>query len=52
MEWIDAEFKALPEVITGANDFAAAFSVESILKLLHDFDFASFVRNSRISPTP
>jgi hypothetical protein len=52
MEWIDAEFKALPEVISGANDFAAAFSVESILKLLHDFDFASFVRNSRISPTP
>jgi Rad3-related DNA helicase len=32
MEWIDAEFKALPEVISGANDFAAAFSVESILK--------------------
>jgi hypothetical protein len=40
MEWIDAEFKALPEVISGANDFAAAFSVESILKLLHDFDWA------------
>jgi hypothetical protein len=40
MEWIDAEFKALPEVISGANDFAAAFSVESILKLLHDFDCA------------
>jgi DNA-binding Lrp family transcriptional regulator len=38
MEWIDAEFKALPEVISGANDFAEAFSVESILKLLHDFD--------------
>jgi hypothetical protein len=38
MDWIDAEFKALPEVISGANDFAAAFSVESILKLLHDFD--------------
>jgi hypothetical protein len=38
MNWIDAEFKALPEVISGANDFAAAFSVESILKLLHDFD--------------
>jgi chromosome segregation ATPase len=35
MEWINAEFKALPEVISGANDFAAAFSVESILKLLH-----------------
>jgi hypothetical protein len=38
MDWIDAEFKALPEVISGANDFAAAFSVESILKFLHDFD--------------
>jgi hypothetical protein len=40
MEWIEAEFKALPEVISGANDFAAAFSVESILKLLHNFDCA------------
>jgi hypothetical protein len=40
MDWIDAEFKALPEVISGANDFPAAFSVESILKLLHDFDCA------------
>jgi hypothetical protein len=38
MDWINAEFKAIPEVIFGANDFAAAFSVESILKLLHDFD--------------
>jgi hypothetical protein len=38
MDWIDAEFKGLPEVISGANNFAAAFSVESILKLLHDFD--------------
>jgi hypothetical protein len=38
MDWIDTEFKALPEVISGANDFAAVFSVESILKLLHDFD--------------
>jgi DNA repair exonuclease SbcCD ATPase subunit len=38
MDWIDAEFKVLPEVISDANDFAAAFSVESILKLLHDFD--------------
>jgi hypothetical protein len=38
MEWIDAEFKALPEVISGANDFATAFPVESIRKLLHDFD--------------
>jgi DNA repair exonuclease SbcCD ATPase subunit len=40
MEWIEAEFKALPEVISRANDFAAAFSVESILKLLHNFDCA------------
>jgi hypothetical protein len=38
MEWIDTEFKALPEVISCASDFAAIFSVESILKLLHDFD--------------
>jgi chromosome segregation ATPase len=38
MDWIDAEFNVLPEVISGANDFAAAFSVESILNLLHDFD--------------
>jgi hypothetical protein len=38
MEWIDTEIKALPEVISGASDFAAVFSVESILKLLHDFD--------------
>jgi DNA repair exonuclease SbcCD ATPase subunit len=40
MEWVEAEFKALLDVISGANDFAAAFSVESILKLLHDFDCA------------
>jgi hypothetical protein len=44
MEWIDAEFKALPGVISGANDFAAAFSVESILKLLHDFDCVDLVK--------
>jgi DNA repair exonuclease SbcCD ATPase subunit len=44
MEWIDAEFKALPEVISGANDFVAAFSVESILKLLHDFDCADLAK--------
>jgi predicted nucleic acid-binding Zn-ribbon protein len=44
MYWIDAEFKALPEVISGANDFAAAFSVESILKLLHDFDCADLAK--------
>jgi hypothetical protein len=44
MDWIDVEFKALPEVISGANDFAAAFSVESILKLLHDFDCADLAK--------
>jgi hypothetical protein len=40
MEWMEAEFKALSEVISGASDFAVAFSVESILKILHDFDCA------------
>jgi hypothetical protein len=40
MEWMEAEFKALSKVISGASDFAAAFSVESILKILHDFDCA------------
>jgi hypothetical protein len=40
MEWIEAEFKALPEVISGANDVTAPVSVESILKLLHNFDCA------------
>jgi hypothetical protein len=44
MEWIGIEFKALPEVISGANDFVAAFSVESILKLLHDFDCVDLVK--------
>jgi hypothetical protein len=44
MDWIDAEFKAIPEVISGANDFAAAFSVESILKLLHNFDCADLAK--------
>jgi hypothetical protein len=44
LEWIDAEFKVLPKVISGANEFAAALSVESILKLLHDFDCADLVK--------
>jgi DNA repair exonuclease SbcCD ATPase subunit len=38
MDWMEAEFQALSEVISGASDFAAAFSVESILKILHDYD--------------
>jgi hypothetical protein len=44
MKWIDTKFKALPRVISGVSDFAATFSVESILKLLHDFDCADLVR--------
>jgi hypothetical protein len=44
MDWIDAEFKALPEVISGANDFATAFSFESILKLLPDFDSTNLAK--------
>jgi chromosome segregation ATPase len=44
MNWIETEFKVLPEVITGASDFAAVFSVESILKLLHDFDCTDLVK--------
>jgi hypothetical protein len=42
--WIEEEFRALPGVISGASDFAAAFSVESILKLLHDFNCANLVK--------
>jgi hypothetical protein len=44
MSWINTEFKALPGVISGASDFAAAFSVESILKFLHDFDCANLAK--------
>jgi hypothetical protein len=38
--WVEEEFRALSDVISGTSDFAAAFSVESILKLLHNFDYA------------
>jgi type IV secretory pathway VirJ component len=38
IDWLEAEFKALTEVISGASNFAVAFSVESILKILHDYD--------------
>jgi hypothetical protein len=44
MDWIEAEFWALLDVISGASDFAAAFSVESILKLLYDFDCVDLVK--------
>jgi hypothetical protein len=53
MKWIDAEFKALPGVISGASDFAAAFSVESFFKLLNDFDCADLVKfRERLSQFP
>jgi hypothetical protein len=32
------EFQALPNVISGASVFATPSSVESLLKLLYDFD--------------
>jgi hypothetical protein len=44
MDWINSEFKALPGVISGASDFATTFPVESILKLLHDFDCADLTK--------
>jgi hypothetical protein len=44
MKWIDTEFKALPGVISGASVFAATFTVESILKLLNDFNCVDLVR--------
>jgi hypothetical protein len=53
MEWMETEFKALSEVISGASDFAAAFSVESILKILHDFDCADLEKfRKKISRFP
>jgi chromosome segregation ATPase len=44
LSWIEEEFRALSGVISGTSDFAAAFSVESILKLLHDFDCANLLK--------
>jgi hypothetical protein len=44
MKWIDTEFKALPGVIYGACVFAATFTIESILKLLNDFNCVDLVR--------
>jgi DNA repair exonuclease SbcCD ATPase subunit len=53
MEWMETEFKALSEVISGASDFAAAFFVESILKILHDFDCADLEKfRKKISQFP
>jgi uncharacterized membrane protein YgcG len=40
-------------VISGASDFAAAFSVESILKILHDYDCADLEKfREKISEFP
>jgi hypothetical protein len=39
-------------VISGASDFAAAFSVESILKILHDYDCADLEKFREISQFP
>jgi hypothetical protein len=44
LEWMETEFEALAEVISGASDFATAFSIESILKILHDFDCADLAK--------
>jgi hypothetical protein len=53
MEWIEAEFKALPDIISGASDFTTAFSVESLLKLLHNFDCADLAKfREKISQFP
>jgi Rad3-related DNA helicase len=53
MDWMETEFKALSEVISGSSDFAAAFSVESVLKILHDFDCADLEKfREKISQIP
>jgi hypothetical protein len=44
IDWMETEFQALSEVISGASDFAAAFSIESILKILHDYDCADLAK--------
>jgi hypothetical protein len=38
MDWMLKEFQALPNVISEASNFAALFSVESLMNLLYDFD--------------
>jgi hypothetical protein len=39
LDWMVKEFQALPSIISGASNFAALFSMESLLKLLYDFDY-------------
>jgi Rad3-related DNA helicase len=53
MDWMETKFRALSEVISGASDFAAAFSMESILKILHNFDCADLEKfRDKISQFP
>jgi hypothetical protein len=53
MDWMETEFMALSEVISGASNFAAAFSVESILNILHDFDCTDLAKfRGKISQFP
>jgi hypothetical protein len=53
MDWMETEFKALTEVISGASDFTTAFSVESMLKILHDYDCADLEKfREKISQFP
>jgi hypothetical protein len=44
LSWIEEEFRALSDVISGTSDFEATFTVESILKLLHDFDCTDLLK--------
>jgi hypothetical protein len=44
MDWIETEFQALPDIISGASNFATTFSVESILKLLYDYDCVELMK--------
>jgi DNA repair exonuclease SbcCD ATPase subunit len=44
LSWIEEEFQAISGGISSTSDFAAAFSVESILKLLHDFECADLLK--------
>jgi Rad3-related DNA helicase len=53
MDWLEDEFKALHEVIDGAGNFAVSFSVESILKVLHDYGCADLAKfREKISKFP
>jgi hypothetical protein len=44
LSWVEEQFQALSGVISGTSNFVVAFSVESILKLLHDFDCADLLK--------